>query len=206
MAARIELDLRIGAAFTRLQTLQLQRVAAILDGLTISYGMLSGLYSILAVSISNFPGSCQFPTLGFVVERYWRVMNFKPEKFWSIKIMHLRNEIKVNFLWRRVHLFDRAAVTVMLERCLAAKMAKVTKVNQKPTSKWRPLPLTTVDLQMMGSKYLRMDSQAIMKVFESLLRDSFMLLTISRSRKTFTPKVSLAIQERRPINLIKEST
>lgn len=109
-------------------------------------------------------GSCQFPTLGFVVDRYLRVRNFKPETFWAIKVMHLRDGIKVNFNWRRVHLFDRAAVTIMLERCLTAKTARVTKVNQRPTSKWRPLPLTTVDLQMMGSKYLRMDSQQIMKV------------------------------------------
>lgn len=78
--------------------------------------------------------------------------------------MHVRDGVQVKFNWRRVHLFDRAAVTVMLERCLTAKKAKVTKVNKKPTSKWRPLPLTTVDLQMMGSKYLRMDSQTIMKV------------------------------------------
>lgn len=160
VAARIELDLRIGAAFTRLQTLQLQNVRAVLKDRTISYGMLS----VFLVSLSNLPGSCQFPTLGFVVERYLRVQNFKPEKFWSIKVMHLRDGIKVNFLWKRVHLFDRAAVTVMLERCLTAKKAKVTKVNQKPTSKWRPLPLTTVDLQMMGSRYLRIDSQTIMKV------------------------------------------
>lgn len=109
-------------------------------------------------------GSCQFPTLGFVVDRYLRVKNFKPETFWGIKVMHQRDGIKVNFLWKRVHLFDRAAVTVMMERCLLAKKAKVTKVNQKPTSKWRPLPLTTVDLQMMGSRYLRLDSQKIMKV------------------------------------------
>jgi DNA topoisomerase-3 len=53
---------------------------------------------------------------------------------------------------------------MMLERCLVAKQAKVTKVDQKPKSKWRPLPLTTVDLQMMGSRFLRMDSQTIMKV------------------------------------------
>lgn len=90
--------------------------------------------------------------------------NFKPEKFWSLKVMHLRDGMMVNFLWKRVHLFDRAATTIMLERCLAAKKAKVTKVNQKPTSKWRPLPLTTVDLQMMGSRYLRMDSKKIMDV------------------------------------------
>ncbi|KAJ5808108.1 hypothetical protein N7474_009377 [Penicillium riverlandense] len=150
VAARIELDLRIGAAFTRLQTLQLQTLVAVLQEKVISYG------------------SCQFPTLGFVVDRYLRVKNFKPEPFWGIKVMLKRDDIKVNFLWRRVHLFDRAAVTMMLERCLAAKQAKVTKVNQKPTSKWRPLPLTTVDLQMMGSRFLRLDSQTIMKVAETL--------------------------------------
>ena len=75
---------------------------------------------------------------------------------------------KVNFLWRRVHLFDRAAVTMMLESCLDAKEAKVLKVNKKPKSKWRPLPLTTVDLQMMGSRFLRLDGQTIMKVAEAL--------------------------------------
>ncbi|RDH39284.1 prokaryotic type I DNA topoisomerase [Aspergillus welwitschiae] len=155
VAARIELDLRIGAAFTRLQTLQLKPLSAALQDTIISYG------------------SCQFPTLGFVVDRYLRVKNFKPETFWGIKVMHTRDDIKVNFLWKRVHLFDRAAVTVMLERCLVAKKAKVTKVTQKPTSKWRPLPLTTVDLQMMGSRYLRMDSQTIMKVAEALYTKGF---------------------------------
>ncbi|KAG2418694.1 DNA topoisomerase III [Aspergillus terreus] len=155
VAARIELDLRIGAAFTRLQTLQLKHLSAALADTLISYG------------------SCQFPTLGFVVDRYLRVKNFKPETFWGIKVMHQRDGIKVNFLWKRVHLFDRAAVTVMMERCLLAKKAKVTKVNQKPTSKWRPLPLTTVDLQMMGSRYLRLDSQKIMKVAEALYTKGF---------------------------------
>ncbi|KAL1848476.1 DNA topoisomerase [Paecilomyces lecythidis] len=150
VAARMELDLRIGAAFTRLVTLQLRPMTPVLENKILSYG------------------SCQFPTLGFVVDRYLRVKKFKPENFWSIKVMHVRDDIKVNFNWRRVHLFDRAAVTMMLERCLNAKKAKVTKVNTKPTSKWRPLPLTTVDLQMMGSKYLRMNSQTIMKVAEAL--------------------------------------
>ncbi|EEQ30514.1 DNA topoisomerase III [Microsporum canis CBS 113480] len=144
VAARIELDLRIGAAFTRLQTLQLQALGGVLAEKIISYG------------------SCQFPTLGFVVDRYMRVKNFKPEAFWSIKVSHTRDSITVNFNWQRGHLFDRAVVVVLFERCIAAKTATVTKVNKKPTSKWRPLPLTTVDLQMMGSKYLRMDSQAIM--------------------------------------------
>ena len=109
-------------------------------------------------------GSCQFPTLGFVVDRYFRVKNFLPEDFWSIKVTYRRQEILVHFLWRRVHLFDRTAVVLLFERCLNARQAKVSKVEKKPTSKWRPLPLTTVELQKMGSRYLRMDSQKVMKV------------------------------------------
>ncbi|EEH48875.1 DNA topoisomerase 3 [Paracoccidioides brasiliensis Pb18] len=155
VAARIELDLRIGAAFTRLQTLQLKSLGGVLEDRIISYG------------------SCQFPTLGFVVDRYFRVKNFKPEPFWAIKVSHLRDGKTVNFLWRRVHVFDRAAAVVLFERCLSAKTAKVTKVNKKPTRKWRPLPLTTVDLQMMGSKYLRMDSQKVMKIAEGLYTKGF---------------------------------
>lgn len=165
MAARIELDLRIGAAFTRLQTLQLQTVVAALKEKVISYGKLSVIiYNIHTNKLTRKLGSCQFPTLGFVVDRYLRVQNFKPETFWGIKVILSREGKKINFLWKRVHLFDRAVVTMMLERCLVAKQAKVTKVNQKPKSKWRPLPLTTVDLQMMGSRFLRLDSQTIMKV------------------------------------------
>jgi DNA topoisomerase-3 len=114
------------------------------------------------------PGSCQFPTLGFVVDRYWRVRNFRPETFWAIKVKHIRDNVAVNFGWRRVHLFERAITIILFEQCLDAKYAKVTKVQKRPTSKWRPLPLTTVELQMQGSRFLRMDSHAVMKVAETL--------------------------------------
>lgn len=155
VAARIELDLRIGAAFTRLQTLRLQGLSPQLADKTISYG------------------SCQFPTLGFVVERYDRVRNFRPERFWLIKVMHKKEGINVNFNWSRVHLFDRAAVTIIFEQCLDAKQAKITKVQEKPTSKWRPLPLTTVELQMQGSRFLRMTGQEIMGHAEKLYQNGW---------------------------------
>ena len=109
-------------------------------------------------------GSCQFPTLGFVVDRYFRVKDFVPETFWRIKVVHQKDGVSVTFHWKRGHLFDRMAVAILFERCLAAKVAKVTKVQTKPTKKWKPLPLTTVDLQKMGSRFLGMDSQRIMKV------------------------------------------
>lgn len=144
-----------------------------------------------------------------MVDRYLRVKRFKPETFWGIKVMHIRDDIKVNFLWSRVHLFDRAAVVMMLERCLKAKQAKVTKVNQKPTSKWRPLPLTTVDLQMMGTRYLRMDSSKVMKV-NSLLRKSTMypakLLMHLRQQKIYILEVSSVIPVQKLISSIRGST
>ncbi|KAF2237177.1 DNA topoisomerase [Viridothelium virens] len=151
VAARIELDLRTGSSFTRLQT---QSLKPIID-------------HVQDVGIISY-GSCQFPTLGFVVDRYFRVKNFKPETFWSIKVMHKKDGVNVNFHWQRVHLFDRMVVVVLYERCLQTKTAKVTKMQRKPTSKWKPLPLTTVELQKMGSRFLRMDSQRVMKVAEEL--------------------------------------
>ena len=153
--ARIELDLRIGAAFTRFLTLQLRTVTEKLQDQMLSYG------------------SCQFPTLGFVVERYMRVRNFKPETFWLIKVTHKRDGITCNFNWKRVHLFDRAVVTVLFEQCLDTRHAKVVRVQKKPTSKWRPLPLTTVELQMQGSRFLHMNSQEVMHIAEQLYQKGF---------------------------------
>lgn len=83
--------------------------------------------------------------------------------------MHIRDDIEVSFSWRRHRLFDRMSVVVLFERCLTARIAKVSKIQKKPTSKWRPLPLTTVELQKLGSMYLRMDSQRVMKVLSSAL-------------------------------------
>ncbi|KAB8297152.1 hypothetical protein EYC80_002533 [Monilinia laxa] len=155
VAARIELDLRIGFAFTRFQTNNLRKLGGPLEKAMMSYG------------------SCQFPTLGFVVDRYFKVQNFVPEPFWSIKVTHSRENMNVIFNWKRNRLFDRAVVIIIFERCLAAKMAKVTKVEEKPTKKWKPLPLTTVELQKAASRWLHMNSQVAMTAAESLYTKGF---------------------------------
>lgn len=162
VAARIELDLRLGSSFTRFQTLALQSMDPRLEKKVLSYG----LHYILETMESAYclSGSCQFPTLGFVVDRYFRVRNFVQEKFWTLKVLHTRDNIDVTFLWDRHRLFDRAITTILFEKCLQAKKAKITKLERKPTSKWKPLPLTTVELQKLGSMFLRMESQRVMKV------------------------------------------
>lgn len=153
--ARLELDLRIGFAFTRLLTLNLRTMGGPLQKMILSYG------------------SCQFPTLGFVVDRYFRVKNFVPEPFWGIKVLQERDNKTVTFSWSRGILFDRASVVVLFERCLVAKMAKVTKVQEKPTSKWKPLPLTTLEFQKLATRFLRMTGAEAMKVAEALYQKGF---------------------------------
>lgn len=64
---RSELDLRIGAAFTRFQTLRLRTVFPENIQNLVSYG------------------SCQIPTLGFVAQRYKEIENFISRPFWKIK-------------------------------------------------------------------------------------------------------------------------
>ncbi|KAI7913337.1 DNA topoisomerase III [Pyricularia oryzae] len=155
VAARIELDLRIGYAFTRFLTINLRSLNGPLKDLVLSYG------------------SCQFPTLGFVVDRYFRVKNFVPETFWSIKLSIKKDGKTGNFTWTRGRLFDRASVVILYERCIEAKTATVIKVQEKPTRKWKPLPLTTVELQKMATKFIRISGQQTMEIAEKLYQKGF---------------------------------
>lgn len=140
-------------------------------------------FHVFTIPSDLYVGSCQFPTLGFVVDRYFRVRNFVPEKFWSIKIMHQHDNMDVTFSWRRHRLFDRASVITLFERCLKARTVKVSKLQKKSTSKWRPLPLTTVELQKLGSMFLRMDSQKVMKVYFLLWTSSGLLTNHTDCRR-----------------------
>ena len=73
--ARSELDLRIGAIFTRFQTLRYQQLYPELKEQVISYG------------------GCQFPTLGFVVDRFKQHNAFVAEDFWKIQVKHEKSKI-----------------------------------------------------------------------------------------------------------------
>ncbi|CAH2980191.1 unnamed protein product [Chilo suppressalis] len=153
---RQELDLRIGAAFTRFQTLRLQKVFP----------------RKLAESLVSY-GSCQFPTLGFVVERYRAVESFVAEQFWKIKVNHTMDNLSVDFTWDRIRLFDREACQVLHDICTENPQAKVCDVKTKPKSKWRPLPLDTVELEKLASRKLKINAKETMKLAEKLYTQGF---------------------------------
>ena len=83
---RMELDLRLGAAFTRFNTLALQRAGV---GLPMDDK---------GKSIVSY-GPCQFPTLGFIVQRKWDIDAHVSEDFWAIKCAHSKDGINTQFEW-----------------------------------------------------------------------------------------------------------
>ncbi|KAF9523469.1 DNA topoisomerase [Crepidotus variabilis] len=161
--ARIMLDLRIGAAFTRLQTLTLQR-----DVPHISE----------AKSVVSY-GPCQFPTLGFVVQRYNLVKGFEPEAFWYIYLSLSRPDPsgglpeETKFNWKRHDLFFQRAVVELFAMMMENPIARVTKVTKKTTKKWKPLPLTTVELQKAASRLLRLAPKRALDIAEKLYQQGF---------------------------------
>ncbi|KMQ86449.1 dna topoisomerase 3-alpha-like protein [Lasius niger] len=166
---RSELDLRIGAAFTRFQTLRLQKVFPnTLGDMLISYG------------------SCQFPTLGFVVERFLAIDQFKSEPYWKIKVIDERDEISVEFRWARVRLFEKMPCQIFLDMCLERPEATVEKVTCKPKSKWRPLPLDTIELEKQGSRKLRLNAKETMRIAERLYTQG--LISYPRTETNIFPK------------------
>ncbi|RXW19396.1 hypothetical protein EST38_g6463 [Candolleomyces aberdarensis] len=159
--ARIILDLKIGAAFTRLQTLTLRNVIPVPEKSVISFG------------------PCQFPTLGFVVERFMKVKDFRPEQFWLIHLELTRDlgngdSEAAEFRWKRGHLLDHHTAISLYTSVLENPRARVTNVTRKETKKWKPLPLTTVELQKAGSRLLRMSPQRVLEVAEKLYNNGFL--------------------------------
>ncbi|KAL3273477.1 hypothetical protein HHI36_014918 [Cryptolaemus montrouzieri] len=178
---RKELDLRTGAAFTRLQTLRLQKVfpGKLADKL-ISYG------------------SCQFPTLGFVVDRYLSIENFIPETFWKIKMNHKVKDLTTEFLWGRDRLFDKNSCEAILDICKESNVAKVDSVDSKPKSKWRPLPLDTVEMEKNISRKLKINAKNAMKIAEKLYTQGY--ISYPRTETNIYPK------ELNLVNLVEHQT
>ncbi|KAG9125830.1 DNA topoisomerase, partial [Ceratobasidium sp. 392] len=158
--ARILLDLRFGAAFTRMQTLTLQPRFPQLEQGLISYG------------------PCQFPTLGFVVSRYEQVRAFVPEPFWYIYLSIIPPDAsdgeETNFSWRRGHIFEFDVALTLYEGTVENPTARVIKVTKKPTKKWKPLPLTTVELQKAASRLLHLTPKKALDIAEKLYQDGFL--------------------------------
>lgn len=183
VSTRIEIDLRAGVTFTRLltDTMRSKVTAAMGPSATTGASSNNRNNNRKKDSVVISYGTCQFPTLGFVVDRFERIRNFTAEEFWSIQL-HIKNDDSNNsnntptiFKWKRGNLFDRLSVLTFYEACLelAGNKAKVCDLRSRPTSKYRPLPLTTVELQKNCAKYLKLNAKTSLDAAEKLYQKGF---------------------------------
>ncbi|XP_027777253.1 DNA topoisomerase 3-alpha [Marmota flaviventris] len=166
---RQELDLRIGAAFTRFQTLRLQKIFP----------------EVLAEQLISY-GSCQFPTLGFVVERFKAIQAFVPEIFHRIKVTHDHKDGTVEFNWKRHRLFNHTACLVLYQLCMEDPLATVVEIRSKPKSKWRPQALDTVELEKLASRKLKINAKETMRIAEKLYTQGY--ISYPRTETNIFPK------------------
>ena len=124
---------------------------------------------------NHFVGPCQFPTLGFVVEQYLKVLRFRTETFWYLDLQIAKGDESNKFTWKRGHLFDRLITLILYEKSidLSGGQAKIIKVEEKATSKYRPLPLRTVEFQKAASRFLKISSDQVMNLAEKLYNRGF---------------------------------
>ncbi|MCQ2817944.1 MAG: DNA topoisomerase, partial [archaeon] len=156
---RQKIDLLIGASFTRMQTLSFRDIffpnASREQKTIISYG------------------PCQFPTMNFVIERAEKILNFVEESFYYLEIKigkqdQSGKEIIVTFNWETGRLYDVQASIGILEKLLHNKTCIITKVKKAPRTRYRPIPLNTVEMQKLISRKLRINSHEAMDIAEKL--------------------------------------
>lgn len=124
--ARQELDLKVGVAFSRFQTMFFQGKYGDLDSSILSYG------------------PCQTPTLGFCVERHTRITSFTPEAFWVVKPRVTKGGTRLDLDWDRGRLFDQAVGQLFQRRVQGGGDLVVVSVEEKEDRRGRPAGLNTV--------------------------------------------------------------
>lgn len=163
---RRELDLRFGSAFTRFQT-YLLRSSNCTDKL-VSYG------------------PCQFPTMGFVINRYLEIMHFVAQPFWTIAVNHTKEKIKVPFNWKRRRLFEESACLAFYTKIMECPKARVISVVGKRKSNWRPEAMYTTSMEKLASNKLRLTAKDTMNIAEKLYTQGY--ISYPRTETNIFPK------------------
>ena len=212
--ARQELDLRLGAAFTRFNTICVKRngILGLLDdndggggggggeggGGGGRGGGRGGGNDKDNKGVISY-GPCQFPTLGFIVQRKWDADAHVPERFWTISIGYQMQEgggaaaaaaggggrqqqqqqrqrgggRVVEFRWNRQRVFDEHLANSLFERVQNTPHATVLSTRGQEIKKWPPHPLNTLEMQKRVNRALRIPPERIMSFAERLYQKGF---------------------------------
>lgn len=150
---RQELDLKIGVAFSRLQTKYLK----------------SKFGDFNKSSIISY-GPCQTPTLFFVVQRRDLINSFMPEKYYTISATILKDSQNLTLNWSRCRVFEIQVANCFHQLILNKKplTALVIDIASKNSRKVRPLPLNTVNMLKLASTILGIGPFQTLNIAERL--------------------------------------
>lgn len=71
-------------------------------------------------------------------------------------------------------------------RCLENPEAEIVKVQTKSKSKWRPVPMDTVELEKLASRKLRISAKETMQIAEKLYTSGY--ISYPRTETNIFPK------------------
>jgi DNA topoisomerase IA len=144
-------DLLTGAAFTRFLTLSAEKKG--FDGL-LSWG------------------SCQTPTLYFVVERDLQIENFKPVPFWYLEAV-LETSRGERLTARTERFWEKAEALERLSRATSSEFAVVRDWKEEEVVVRRPLPSRTDDVLRDLVSITGRTARELMEVLEQLYAEGY---------------------------------
>ncbi|CAJ1420011.1 unnamed protein product [Effrenium voratum] len=149
--ARQELDLRVGVAFSRLQTMYFRK----------HFGRQLGKQMVTY-------GPCQIPTLWFCVHRHVEIEAFRPEPYWRLSAVLPAGHSSFQAQYQAGQIWNEGEARALLARARAATEAKVLRQRAWSSSYARPRPLNTVEMLKMASEVLGLGPDDALHVAESL--------------------------------------
>ncbi len=155
--ARMEVDLTIGAAFTRLLTLSVQRLAprSLPLGRFLSYG------------------PCQSPVLYLVVQRALEREAFRPEKFWRVLATFKVDDQLIRAEHVKGRFKESGEGQAVLERVKGVDVGEVNEFTEHPSLRQPPTPLNTVELESRASRFLNLRPKIALDLAEELYRRGY---------------------------------
>ena len=144
-------DLITGASFTRLLTQAARRYAPVR---LISWG------------------SCQTPTLNFVVEREREINSFKPQKYWFIEAV-LRTEEGEEFKSYTEKYVDKDMADKLFENVKGCSTALVEDFQTTEKTLPRPLPMRTDDVLRDLTRLTKLSAHKLLEMLETLYAEGY---------------------------------
>jgi DNA topoisomerase-1 len=109
-------------------------------------------------------GRVQTATLWLIVQREREILNFKPEKYWKIKL----NVLNTNFIYQENQIFNKQKAFEIYNKIKNSKYIKILEVKEERQKLNPPTPLNTNKMLEVASRILNISPSKVMDLAEEL--------------------------------------